>query len=162
MSSGARVSLLMISIPRGNDLILVYLWCGGVTPYYIGQSQDRRICLKYAITFEYIDSVHGRKREIMNLSQFKNSTIQNLLRENDVARLSLFGSSARDEEVSSSDIDLMVRFNKRKSLLAFVRLERELSEALGKKVDLVTENSVNPHLKKIISKDVKVVFNGKE
>ncbi|RMD91583.1 MAG: hypothetical protein D6814_18055 [Calditrichaeota bacterium] len=98
----------------------------------------------------------------MDLSQFKNSAIQNLLRENDVARLSLFGSSARNEESSSSDIDLIVRFNKRKGLLAFVRLERELSAALGKKVDLVTENSVNPHLKKIISKDVKVVFDGKE
>ena len=76
----------------------------------------------------------------MDVKIFDNNNIQTLLRDNDVAILSLFGSSARDKEMSSSDIDLIVRFNKQKSLLAFVRLECELSNMLGKKVDLVTEN----------------------
>lgn len=98
----------------------------------------------------------------MDLKIFDNKDVQKLLRDNDVARLSLFGSSARDEEMSSSDIDLMVRFNKQKSLLAFVRLERDLSELLGRKVDLVTENSVSPHLKRVINKDTRIVFNEKE
>lgn len=98
----------------------------------------------------------------MDLKIFDNNNIQNLLKDNDVAILSLFGSSARNEETSTSDIDLMVRFNKQKGLLAFVRLERELSKILGKKVDLVTENSISPHLKSSISKDARIVFNEKE
>lgn len=84
----------------------------------------------------------------MDIKIFSTSKIQSLLKENDVALLSLFGSSARNEESRESDIDLLIRFNKKKGLFAFVHLERQLSTLLGKKVDLVTENSISPHLKK--------------
>ena len=98
----------------------------------------------------------------MDLKIFNNSRIQSLLKENDVAILSLFGSSVRDEEKSTSDIDLIVRFSKKKSLLAFIRFERELSNIIGKKVDLVTENSISPHLKSLINKDARIVYDEKE
>ena len=66
-----------------------------------------------------------------------------------------YSASARDEEMSSSNIDLMVRFNKQKSLLAFVRLERELRKLPGRRVDLVTENSAGPHLRTLKNKDMR-------
>jgi len=46
---------------------------------------------------------------------------------------------ARGEETEESDVDLLVRFARPKSLLDLVRIEREFSEALGRKVDLLTE-----------------------
>ena len=95
----------------------------------------------------------------MDINIFNNTQIKDLLRENDVANLSLFGSSARYQDNSTSDIDLIVRFNKKKSLLAFVRLERELSNVLGKKVDLVTENSISPYLKNIINNEATIVYD---
>ena len=98
----------------------------------------------------------------MDLKIFSDRKIQNLLKENDVALLSLFGSSARNEELSTSDIDLLVRFNKKKSLLAFVRLERELSTILGTKVDLVTENSISPYLKDTINNDARIVYDDQD
>jgi hypothetical protein len=39
-----------------------------------------------------------------------------------------------------------VEFSERKSLPELVRIERELSEALGIKVDLLTEKSISPYL----------------
>lgn len=98
----------------------------------------------------------------MDLSIFYTGKIKNLLKQNDVEFLSLFGSSVRNGEKSTSDIDLLVRFSKKKSLLSFVRLERELGSLLGKKVDLVTENSLSPYLKESIYKEAKIVFDGKE
>ena len=57
-----------------------------------------------------------------------------------------------------SDIDLLVNFSKRKSLLALIGLERQLSDALGKKVDLLTEASLSPYLRSRILRDLQVIY----
>jgi len=55
-----------------------------------------------------------------------------------VTRLSLFGSFARDEADEESDIDLVVEFGRQIGLFEFARLQRELGELLGRRVELVT------------------------
>jgi predicted nucleotidyltransferase len=72
--------------------------------------------------------------------------------------IGVFGSMARGEARQKSDVDLIVRFSKRKSLLALVRLERELSEALGRKVDLLTEGALSPYLRERILKEMRVAY----
>ncbi len=81
-----------------------------------------------------------------------------ICRENDVAMLGVFGSVSRGEATTQSDIDLLVKFAKRKGLFALVRLERELSEALGKKVDLLTEASISPYIRENILGDLQVIY----
>lgn len=81
-----------------------------------------------------------------------------ICRQNDVSMIGLFGSMVRGEAQTESDIDLLVRFSKRKSLLAVVRLERELSEAFGRKVDLLTEEALSPYLRERILKEMRVVY----
>lgn len=84
--------------------------------------------------------------------------IINICRQNDISMIGIFGSTARGEATESSDIDLIVKLSKPKSLLSLVRLERNLSEALGKKVDLLTENAISPYLKDRILKDLTVIY----
>jgi hypothetical protein len=55
-----------------------------------------------------------------------------------VARLSLFGSFARDEGREDSDVDLLVEFNRPIGLFEFVRLQRQLRGQIGRRVELVT------------------------
>jgi hypothetical protein len=81
-----------------------------------------------------------------------------ICRQNDVSMVGVFGSMARGEAKKKSDIDLIVRFSKRKSLLALVRLERELTEALGRKVDLLTEAAISPYLRERVLKEMQVVY----
>jgi predicted nucleotidyltransferase len=81
-----------------------------------------------------------------------------ICRQHDVSMIGVFGSMARGESKKQSDIDLIVRFSKRKSLLAVVKLERELSEALGRKVDLLTEGALSPYLRERILKEIRVVY----
>jgi predicted nucleotidyltransferase len=81
-----------------------------------------------------------------------------LCRQNDVAKLSLFGSMARGEANEQSDIDLLVEFSHRKSLLALVSLERKISSALGRKVDLLTEAAISPYLRDRIKGDAQVIY----
>ncbi len=70
-----------------------------------------------------------------------------ICKRNDIAFLGVFGSFARGQPASDSDVDLLVRFCKRKSLLDLVRIEREFAEALGRAVDLLTDASISPHLR---------------
>jgi uncharacterized protein len=81
-----------------------------------------------------------------------------MCRDNDVSMVGIFGSTARGEASSSSDIDLLVRFAKPTSLLALVRLERKLSNILGRKVDLLTESAISPYLKDRILNELKVIY----
>jgi predicted nucleotidyltransferase len=84
-----------------------------------------------------------------------------ICRQNDVSMVGVFGSMARGEAKKKSDIDLIVRFSGRKSLLAMVRLERELSEALGHKVDSLTEAAISPYMRERILKEMQVVYGSR-
>ncbi|MBC8323346.1 MAG: hypothetical protein H8E70_07245 [Candidatus Marinimicrobia bacterium] len=53
---------------------------------------------------------------------------------------------------------MSVEFANRKSLLGVVKLERKLSEALGKKVDLVTEEAISPYILKDVLRDLEIIY----
>ncbi|MDT8437077.1 MAG: nucleotidyltransferase family protein [Gemmatimonadota bacterium] len=78
---------------------------------------------------------------------------------NDIERLRVFGSVARGEESGDSDVDLIADFATRKSLLDLVRIERELSQRLGRRVDLLTEKSLSPYLRDRILRGAVVVYD---
>jgi len=72
--------------------------------------------------------------------------IARILKDRGARKIAVFGSYVRGEEKPESDIDIIVEFSGRKSLLELVSIERELSEVLGIKVDLLTEKSISPYL----------------
>ncbi|MFH1856559.1 MAG: nucleotidyltransferase family protein [Candidatus Omnitrophota bacterium] len=73
-------------------------------------------------------------------------------------KAAVFGSYVRGEEKPDSDIDILVEFKERKSLLEFVKIERELSQSIGIKVDLLTEKSISPYLIDRIKKEMEVIY----
>ena len=81
------------------------------------------------------------------------------LKDNNAVKISLFGSFARDENQDFNDIDILIKFRKSCSLLQLIRIENQLSEKLGIKVDLVTEGSLkNNTIKKSIQRDLQVIY----
>lgn len=82
----------------------------------------------------------------MNLSEGKKETIVRELEDEGAERIELFGSFAREDADSESDVDLLVSFSGSKTLLEVARIERELSELIGIDVDIVTEQSLSPHI----------------
>ncbi len=94
----------------------------------------------------------------MEALPFDTRKLQEVCRHNDIVMAGVFGSMARGEAAAQSDIDLLVRFSKRKSLLEMVRLEREVSAALGRKVDLLTESSISPYLRDRVKRELRVIW----
>ena len=94
----------------------------------------------------------------MSSLPFDTQKLIQICQQNDVLRIGVFGSFARGEPTDNSDIDLLVEFRKPKSLLKFVALERQISETLGNKVDLLTEASISPYLRQQIKSELKIIY----
>jgi predicted nucleotidyltransferase len=72
-----------------------------------------------------------------------------------VDKIGLFGSFARDEQSSDSDIDLAIELKRdRKNLRTFFGLKRELERVFGRKVDMGIESSLKPFVKKSIQDEM--------
>jgi|SRR3989344_3368605 len=75
--------------------------------------------------------------------------------------LGLFGSVARGTDKKNSDIDLLVKFRTPPSLIEYIRLEENLSQKLGKKVDLVSMGGVSFELKPFITRDLVTLYENR-
>jgi len=90
----------------------------------------------------------------MTQSEIKN-IILNHLKEYNPIKVGIFGSFARGDNKETSDLDILVEFKESPSLLTLIKLENDLSEVLGIKVDLVTTGAIkNKRIKKSIKKDL--------
>ena len=68
-----------------------------------------------------------------------------------VTRMGIFGSFVRDEQTSSSDIDMVIEIEKsRKNIHSFLQLKRFLEKELAKKIDMGFEHSLKPILREKI------------
>lgn len=70
-------------------------------------------------------------------------------RKNHIRKLSVFGSATRGELGPESDLDILVEFepDHTPGLFSIVRMEMELSETLGRKVDLRTPEDLSPYFR---------------
>jgi len=80
---------------------------------------------------------------------------QQRLEQAGIARLSLFGSFARNEAGPESDIDLAAELDPdaKVSLLDLVRIERELGQLLGREVQILPEPITRERLRHNVDRD---------
>ena len=81
------------------------------------------------------------------------SAIISVLNRHEVAKAGLFGSHARGTAKKGSDVDVLIRFKGRKTLLDLIRLKQELEDSLRREVDVLTYKSVHPLLRKRVLKE---------
>jgi len=101
----------------------------------------------------------SKKGKLVENTVMDKSGLSERCKKHDIVFLGIFGSYARGDSTGKSDIDLLVRFSKKKSLLELVGIEQELSEVLGVKVDLLTEKAISPYLKDKIMAELKAVYD---
>jgi uncharacterized protein len=70
-----------------------------------------------------------------------------------VSGLRVFGSVARGEDRADSDVDLLADLPPQMSLFRLGRLQAELEEILGARVDLVPESDLKPGVRPNAERD---------
>lgn len=79
-----------------------------------------------------------------------------------VTRISLFGSVARGDDGPDSDIDVLVKLKPaadRPPLgLRWFELEEELSNRIGRPVEMVTEDALSPHFRPYVEEEAVVLY----
>ena len=71
-----------------------------------------------------------------------------------ITKLGIFGSYARGEQTETSDVDILVDYEKAPTLSKLVDLRAYLSELTDMKVDVVTKNGLKPRIRERVLADV--------
>lgn len=93
----------------------------------------------------------------MTIEEVKQKT-QPVLEKHGVTYAAIFGSLARGEDHPQSDIDILVRLGRPTGIIGYMQLVQNLEEILQKKVDLVTEQGLNEHVRPYVLPDLKIIY----
>ncbi len=85
-----------------------------------------------------------KKEAVIQLLRQKNAELE---RKFGVKSLLLFGSVARNEATTASDVDLLVEFNRPVGYFGLFALQDYLEKLLGCRVDLGTPDSLKPYIR---------------
>ncbi len=84
----------------------------------------------------------------LNLEQVRQrrTEIERLAHKHGATNIRIFGSVVREEAGPKSDVDILVAFEPKRTLLDVARFELGLEDLLGCKVDVVEEGGISPYL----------------
>jgi len=88
-----------------------------------------------------------------DLIQRSRGRILQLAEQRGIRHVRLFGSMVRDEAKEDSDVDLLVELEPGRSGLALGGFLMDVSELLGRKVDVVTEKALHPQIRDAVLKE---------
>ena len=81
-----------------------------------------------------------------------------ILEQHGVAYAGVFGSVARGEDGPQSDVDILVRLGRPMGMVEYMGLIQDLEEILQKKVDLVTDQSLNKRVRPYVTPDLTTIY----
>jgi len=123
---------------------------------YIGKVLPPRKNLEQ-IKYEFLRDISKNKLNSRKDIQRIKIKIIPLLKKYKIAKAGIFGSYAEGKEKKNSDVDILIQPTKNMGF-KFAGLEIELSEKLGRKVDLVSYNGLSPYLKnRILKQEVRLI-----
>ena len=94
-----------------------------------------------------------RKHVVQQLSQFFSDSPQ-------VEEVSMFGSFLKGTQNKKSDIDLLIRFSSKSgiSMMQFLKMQHELSELVGRKVDLIEDGQLKESARGNVLQEKEVIY----
>lgn len=90
---------------------------------------------------------------------FPQNELAEFCQRNHIRKLSLFGSILRDDFTAKSDVDVLVEFEPGQTPgFGFVRIQEELSQLIGRRVDLNTPQCLSKYFVDEVLQVAEVVF----
>lgn len=95
----------------------------------------------------------------MKLSQRDIEFLKDFFSKKPVNKAFLFGSYSRDQADKDSDVDILVELDYTKHIgLGFIKMKYDIEDALHKKVDLVSGQSVSKRILQFINQDKQLIY----
>lgn len=95
----------------------------------------------------------------MNLENNNIEAIKHYFETRPVLKAYLFGSYARDEADSESDIDILVDLDYSQKIgIQFIQMKIDLEKILNKKVDLVSSNGLSKYVKPLVDREKMLIY----
>ena len=95
----------------------------------------------------------------MNLEKSKLETIKEYFSTRPVLRAYLFGSYARGQADTQSDIDILVDLDYTQRIgLQFIQMKIDLEKLLNNKVDLVSSKGMSKYIKPIVDSEKQLIY----
>jgi len=95
----------------------------------------------------------------MKLDANRIETIKKYFETRPVLRAYLFGSYARNEADSHSDIDILVDLDYSQRIgLQFIQMKIDLEKLLNSKVDLVSSNGLSQYIKPMVESEKQLIY----
>ncbi len=95
----------------------------------------------------------------MSITDIKNK-LRPLFEAYGITYAGVFGSVSRGEDHKDSDVDIMVKLGKPMGLFSYMKLIHAIEDLLGRKVDLVTEQSLNKFVRPYVIPELKTIYEG--
>jgi predicted nucleotidyltransferase len=93
----------------------------------------------------------------MTIEEIKGRIIP-ILERYGIKKAAIFGSLAKGEAKTSSDVDILVEIKSDMSLIDFIGIKLELEEALKMRIDLVEYDTIKPIIKeRILAEQVVII-----
>jgi uncharacterized protein len=96
----------------------------------------------------------------MTVDEVKEKTAV-ILERHGVTYAAVFGSLARGEDRPQSDVDILVRLGRPMGMVGYMKLVEGLEEILQRKVDLVTEQSLNKYVRPYVLPTLKTIYGSR-
>jgi predicted nucleotidyltransferase len=96
----------------------------------------------------------------MSILSYDKEALARLCRKHRIRRLALFGSVLKGTDRPDSDVDLLVEFEPDAvpGFLGLAAIETQLSQLLGRPVDLRTASELSPHFRQSVESTAEVQF----
>ena len=98
-----------------------------------------------------------KKRSVDEIRQDLHEHLPGLRERYGVTYLGIFGSYVRGEQKRTSDVDILVEFDRPGTLLDFIHLQNDLMDLLGTRVDLVEKSGLKPAIRPYVLAEVVTV-----
>lgn len=95
-----------------------------------------------------------KKRSVDEIRQDLRAHLPELRHRYGITYLGIFGSYVRGEQKKTSDVDILVEFDRPGTLLGFIHLQNDLADLLGVRVDLVEKNGLKPAIRPYVLGEV--------
>jgi predicted nucleotidyltransferase len=80
----------------------------------------------------------------------------------DIKTIAIFGSFVHGDDRPDSDVDVLVEFaeNSHIGFFTYAEIQRNLTKAVGRKVDLVTRQALSKYIRKDVLEQAEMVYEG--